>query len=146
MSKAYETIIILNAHLSQEQLDANIEKFLHVINKHDGEIKLVDRWGKRRLAYEIAKKQYGYYVYIRFNAPEITIQALEREFKLDESVIRHLTVVIPKVVLKDEVIVPIAKDTDDPALESDDPVIVAEPEKKNKMVSETEPRETTPDV
>ena len=57
MSKAYETIIVLNAHLSQEQLDANIEKFLQVIKKQEGDIKLVDRWGKRRLAYEIAKKQ-----------------------------------------------------------------------------------------
>ena len=120
MSKAYETIVILNAHLSQEQLDANIEKFLQVIKKENGDIKLVDRWGKRRLAYEIAKKQYGYYVYIRFDADGSTIQALEREFKLDESVLRYLTVLVPKVVLKDEKIEPMEANREDDKMEQSD--------------------------
>lgn len=112
MSKAYETIVILNAHLSQEQIDAAIEKFLQVIKKQDGEIKLVDRWGKRRLAYEIGKKQYGYYVYVRFNANSNAVQLLEREYKLDESVIRFLTVLVPKAVLENEVFAPRTLDPD----------------------------------
>ena len=54
------------------------------------------------MAYEIAKKQYGYYVYIRFQCEGTLIKELEREYKLDESIIRYLTVLIPKIVLKNE--------------------------------------------
>ena len=136
MSRAYETTIIFNAHLSQEQLDANVEKYLQIIQKEDGDIKLVDRWGKRRLAYEIAKKQYGYYVYIRFNAPGTAVQAMERDFKLDETILRHLTVLVPKVVQKDEVFKPLNMDREDDGEETT----------KETAATETESAEDTADA
>jgi len=100
--REYETTFVIDAHLPVAQIDAIIEKVTKHIENNGGKVRLVDRWGKRRLAYEIAKKQYGYYVYIRFAANGSFIKELEREFKLDDSILRFLTVLVPKVVLKAE--------------------------------------------
>jgi small subunit ribosomal protein S6 len=102
MLKQYETTFIVDSHLSGEQIDEAIEKVTKFIEKNGGNIKYVDRWGKRRLAYEIAKKQYGYYVHIRFEVEGSNINSLEREFKLDDSIIRYLTVLVPRIVIKEE--------------------------------------------
>jgi small subunit ribosomal protein S6 len=102
LKRPYETTFIVDAHLSNEQIESSINKYSKFIADNGGSIKLTDRWGKRRLAYEISKKQYGYYVYIRFDADGDLIQTLEREYKLDDTIIRYLTLRVPKVVTKKE--------------------------------------------
>ncbi|MFC1570033.1 30S ribosomal protein S6 [bacterium] len=102
MSNAYESTFIVDAHLSTENIESSIKKYSKIIEDNGGVIKLIDRWGKRRLTYEIAKKQYGYYVYIRFDADGTLIKPLEREYKLDDNVIRYLTVTVPKAVVANE--------------------------------------------
>lgn len=102
MKKPYETTFIVDAHLSNEQIESTINKYSKFIADNGGSIKLTDRWGKRRLAYEISKKQYGYYVYIRFDADGDLIQTLEREYKLDDTIIRYLTLRVPKVLTSKE--------------------------------------------
>ncbi len=102
MIRQYETIFIVNVQLEDEQINKTIEKYTKFIDNHDGKVKSVDRWGKHRLAYEIAKKQYGYYVYVRFEAQGSTIHELEREFKLDDSILRYLTVLLPKSAIEKE--------------------------------------------
>jgi len=100
--RQYESTFVLDAHLPTETTDATIDKITKYIESNGGKIKLVDRWGKRRLAYEIKKKQYGYYAYFRYEAEGTFIKEFEREFKLDETVLRSLTVVVPKVAIKQE--------------------------------------------
>lgn len=102
MKNQYEVTIVVDAHLSNEIIEAVVQKYVDLIEKNQGVIKEVDRWGKRRLAYEIAKKQYGYYVYIRFEAEGVFILEMERLFKLDESIIRFLTIKLPKNAIKQE--------------------------------------------
>lgn len=102
MLRQYETTIAIDAHLPGEKVDAVIDKYTKYIEKNKGKVTFIDRWGKRRLAYEIAKKQYGYYVYLRFDADTTFIKELEREFKLDDAVLRYLTILIPKIMIKEE--------------------------------------------
>lgn len=102
MVKQYETTFILDAHLPNEQIETSIQKYVQLIEKNSGKIKSLDRWGKRRLAYEIAKKQYGFYVYIRFESEGKLCSELERLYKLDDAVLRHLTVLVPKQALMEE--------------------------------------------
>ena len=102
MLRQYETTFIVNVHLEDEQINKTIEKYTKFIENKGGKVKSVDRWGKHRLAYEIAKKQYGYYVYIRFDAVGSIIRELEREFKLDDSILRYLTVLVPKAAIQKE--------------------------------------------
>jgi len=100
MIKQYETTFIVNAHLPSEEVDAFIDKVLKTIEEGGGNILSVDRWGKRRLAYEIAKKQYGYYVYTHYKADGSFVKDFERGLKLSDSILRYLTVIVPKVVLQ----------------------------------------------
>jgi small subunit ribosomal protein S6 len=99
MVRQYETTVIIDSHLTNEQIEACIVKHTQLIEKSGGKIKLIDRWGKRRLAYEIARKQYGFYVYVRFEGEGKLCQELNRSFKLDDAVIRFLTVAVPKTAL-----------------------------------------------
>jgi small subunit ribosomal protein S6 len=102
MVRQYESIFIVDSHLPNEQIEACIVKHTQLIEKSGGKIKLIDRWGKKRLAFEIAKKQYGFYVYVRFESEGKFCQELNRSFKLDDTVIRFLTVAVPKAALKTE--------------------------------------------
>jgi small subunit ribosomal protein S6 len=102
MVRQYESIFIVDSHLPNEQIEACIVKHTQLIEKFGGKIKLIDRWGKKRLAFEIAKKQYGFYVYVRFEGEGKLCQELNRSFKLDDTVIRFLTVAVPKSALKAE--------------------------------------------
>ena len=101
MLTQYETTFIINAHLPDEQIDKILEKMTKLIDG-GGKVLFVDRWGKRRLAYEISKKQYGYYVYVRFEAEGTFIKELEREFRLDDSILRYLICSVPRIVLTEE--------------------------------------------
>ncbi len=60
----------------------------------------MDRWGRRRLAYSIRKKNAGFYVQVFHKSPTDIVSKLEQTFKLDEDVIRHLTVVVDKNMQK----------------------------------------------
>jgi small subunit ribosomal protein S6 len=102
MIRQYETTFILDAHLPNEQIEASVEKYSRLIDKNGGKIKSVERWGKRRLAYEVKKKQYGFYVHIRFESEGPFIHELERVYKLDDTIIRHLTLMVSKQALQEE--------------------------------------------
>ena len=67
---------------------------------YGAEVEKVDRWGKKRLAYEIGKRQYGDYTCIEFNAEPTVIAKIERDYRLNEQVIRFFTHVVSKRQLK----------------------------------------------
>jgi small subunit ribosomal protein S6 len=100
--KLYETTILLDSTLKSDEIRNLIDKIVNFISNHGGNIVKVDEWGKRRLAYEIKKKQYGYYVNIRFSGPAALCGLLEREYRLIDSILRHLTAKIDPLVLKSE--------------------------------------------
>jgi small subunit ribosomal protein S6 len=92
----YETIFIIDSLLKSEEIDSIIGKYERFISANGGQIETIERWGKKRLAYEIKKRQYGYYVLIRFDGPPTMIKPLEREYRLNESILRFKTLTIPK--------------------------------------------------
>ena len=94
--RVYETIFVVDAHLTGEQIEASVGKFLRLLEKNKVQVQSVDRWGKRRLAYEIKRRQYGFYVHVVFSSDESFVRILEREYKLDETILRFLTVLVPK--------------------------------------------------
>jgi small subunit ribosomal protein S6 len=98
--KNYESVIILNATLEDEQIEVSLNKILESIKSYGGEIKDLDKWGRKRLAYPIDKAKSGYYVVIRFAAPTEAITRIERVYRLDETVIRFLTVELTKEALE----------------------------------------------
>jgi small subunit ribosomal protein S6 len=93
---------VIDSTLKSDEMRNLIDKIVNFISNHGGNIVKVDEWGKRRLAYEIRRKQYGYYVNIRFDGPAAVAGLLEREYRLIESVLRHLTIKVDPLVLKSE--------------------------------------------
>ena len=108
MIRQYETTFIVDSHLPQEQIDQTIDKFIKTLQNNGVTIKLIDRWGKRRMAYEIKKKQYGYYVYVRFEGPGEIVAILEHDYKLDESILRYLTIQLTKKMIEKEELKPMS--------------------------------------
>jgi len=98
----YETIVVIDSMLKPDDIKSLSERISNFISNNGGEIVKIEEWGKRRLAYEIKKKQYGFYVYFRFSAPAAFLRLLEKEYRLNESILRYLTVKLDERVLKKE--------------------------------------------
>jgi small subunit ribosomal protein S6 len=98
--RIYETVFIVNANLEDAQIEVIIEKTKDLILKYGGEILSVEKWGRRRLAYAIKKKNNGFYTLIEFKAPGDALARLNRFFHLEEEVMRHLVLALDKKALK----------------------------------------------
>ncbi|HFQ90100.1 MAG TPA: 30S ribosomal protein S6, partial [Desulfobulbus sp.] len=69
-----------------------IERTNSIITGDGGTVIEVDRWGMRKLAYEIKKEVQGYYVYVNYAAPGKTVDEIERIFRIDDRLLRYLTI------------------------------------------------------
>ena len=87
-SYQYELMVILDPEIDERQVAPKLDGFLKVITGDGGTIENVDVWGKRRLAYEIQKKNEGIYAVVNFTATSEATQELDRQLKLNESVLR----------------------------------------------------------
>lgn len=90
--RAYELMYIINPNLTEEAINGVVEKFENLIKNNGGEITAMDRWGKRKLAYEINKMREGYYVLCNFKAEAPVAAEVERVLKITDEVVRHLIV------------------------------------------------------
>jgi small subunit ribosomal protein S6 len=99
----YETTFVVNAAFDDNQIDAVIEKVKDVVTKNGGEIRDLAKWGRKRFAYPIKKKNNGFYVVCEFSAPGDVIAKLERHYQLDESIIRYLTIALDKKALQSRI-------------------------------------------
>jgi small subunit ribosomal protein S6 len=86
----YETMFIVKSTLSDEEIQSQIETVKGNITANGGEIVACDEMGSRELAYEIQKQKRGYYYVIYFNAPSESILELERNFNINENILRHM--------------------------------------------------------
>ena len=90
----YESVIIGRQDLTPSQFETLIEKFISVIVSLKGEIKKRENWGLRNLAYKIKKNRKGHYILLNIDGPPEAILEYERLMRLDEDVIRFLTMKI----------------------------------------------------
>ena len=90
--RPYEMMLVLQPVLEEEATDALLERLTGVITNEGGSVENLDRWGKRRLAYEINGCTEGFYVVMDFQAEPATASELERIVKLADGVIRHLLI------------------------------------------------------
>lgn len=88
----YETLYLLRPDLSEDQYQELLKKYNDRITSLDGIVIHVDEWGKKNLAYPIRKFEEGYYIIVKYCGRPGIVQDLEKEFKLDENILRYLTV------------------------------------------------------
>jgi len=90
--KLYEAIVIFDPALSDKEVEAEVGAVKDVVTRKGGELLEIQQWGKRRLAYEIRKRKEGTYVLLQFRAALQLLSELDRHFKLNEAVLRHMVV------------------------------------------------------
>lgn len=88
--KDYEAIIILKPELDGDALKVTLKEILDMLKKYNCNIENVDEWGKRALSYEIKKKKEGLYHLANFKATPENIVKINREFRLNENVLRAM--------------------------------------------------------
>lgn len=84
----YEVMVILDPDLDERTVAPSLDTYLNVVKNDGGSVENVDVWGKRRLAYEINKKNEGIYAVIDLTATPDTVKELDRQLGLNESVVR----------------------------------------------------------
>ncbi|UCF37325.1 MAG: 30S ribosomal protein S6 [Acidobacteriota bacterium] len=91
--RRYEVVFVLAPTLAEEEVEQQIETFSGVAVEMGAEIVDVDKWGKRRLAFPVKKHSEGYYTILSLHETEAAaVSELERRFKVNDAVIRFLTV------------------------------------------------------
>ena len=88
----YENVFIARQDLSQAQVDALADSFTAIITEKGGEVKKRESWGLRNLSFRIRKNRKGHYVLFNLDAPPAAVVEMERNMRLNEDVIRFLTV------------------------------------------------------
>ena len=93
--RPYEVMIILNAALEEDAIRAQIDRAQEIIRANGGTPNRVDRWGKRRFAYEVKHQWEGFYVLIEATAEPIAMSELDRALHLADEVVRHKVIRLP---------------------------------------------------
>lgn len=102
----YETVFIARQDVSAKQVEDYAAAFSKIVNDNGGETKKTESWGLRTLAYKINKNKKGHYTLFHFDAPHKAIAEMERNMKMNEDVLRYMTVRIdelpegPSAILK----------------------------------------------
>jgi|GEM_PF-609384 len=90
--RIYETIFVLHPDMTDEDVNAGVQNTVALLESHGSEIIRTERGGKRRLAYPVDKQRYGFYSLIHFHGTNAALSELERMYRLNERVLRYLTV------------------------------------------------------
>ena len=93
MPKDYESLFIIKADLSDEEIEKEIEAVTSIALGDGGTTIELSKWGKKRLAYTIKKQRYGFYTLFRFSADPKIPEKLTRHFRLNESIIKGMVVI-----------------------------------------------------
>jgi len=101
-NRVYEILFIANPDLGEEAVDALTEQVQGFVEKDGGKVERVEKWGKKRLAYEVRGHREGYYVLIVTESSGPLVKEIERKMKVTDGVIRYLTVRVDEELRKAE--------------------------------------------
>jgi small subunit ribosomal protein S6 len=96
--RRYETIFIIDPDLSEEGRAPLFERLKDLFPQHNGLLVVIDEWGAKKLAYEIKKKARGYYVRLDYCGTGLLVNEIERFFRIDDRVLKYMTVLLEKDV------------------------------------------------
>ncbi len=97
-AREYETIFIVNPESTSDQLDQISGRLTEVISRLEGKLLRAENWGKRRLAFPVAKQTKGTYIYLHYLGYADMVHEVERNMRMIEPVIKYMTVKIEEDV------------------------------------------------
>ena len=93
----YESVFIARQDVSATQVDSLTDSFEKIISDNGGSVERREYWGLRTLAYRIKKNRKGHYVMFNLEAPSGAVQEMERNMRLNEDILRYMTIRIEKI-------------------------------------------------
>lgn len=90
--RRYETIFIVRPNIAEDEIEAITAKAVATIEGDGGIMLRINNWGLRKLAYLIKKESQGYYVYLDFAGVPVSVAEIERIFRIDDRILKYLTV------------------------------------------------------
>ena len=100
MPQLYESIFILRPSLADEEIPHMLEKVKAAVEKAGGAVEHLANWGKKKLAYEIKQEKKGVYVQLNYRGGGAAVVEVERLFRLDDAVLKFLTVKMDERALR----------------------------------------------
>jgi small subunit ribosomal protein S6 len=100
--RIYEELFIVRPDATDEEIDPLIEQLSGVITSRGGKIEKTDKWGVRKLAYRVEKRNEGYYILMQFSAAPDSVKELERRLRVNDMVMKFITVRIDEKLKKIE--------------------------------------------
>ena len=88
----YECVVVYSSDIDESSVAAQNAKLTSIVEAHGGTVTHTDVWGRRKLAYKIQKREYGFYVMYLFTGDSSLVADLERQLRINELVMRYLTV------------------------------------------------------
>ena len=92
VQRYYETIFITPPELSEDEVEKVITDVKDIFASRGAEVERIERWGRRRLAYPVKKKEEGWYVLLQIMGSGAAVQEVERRLRINENVIKYLSV------------------------------------------------------
>jgi small subunit ribosomal protein S6 len=89
--RRYESVWVINGDLPDEEVQAAIDKFSRIISAHEGTLVGLEEWGRKKLSYKIRSTIRGYYVLVDYAGTPATVKELERNYRIDDRIIRFIT-------------------------------------------------------
>ncbi|HXF56791.1 MAG TPA: 30S ribosomal protein S6 [Actinomycetota bacterium] len=93
--RRYEVMLILPPDADDRAIGGVTDRIAQVLRERGGEVVRTDRWGKRRLAYEIKHLSEGFYLVVQFDAQPAAVKEVDRVLALADEVVRHKILVLP---------------------------------------------------
>jgi small subunit ribosomal protein S6 len=93
----YETTFIANQELTKKQLELLTDNFAEIVKANDGKVVKKEYWGLRNFAYPIKKQKRGYYIMLGLELGESGLAALEKKFKHQEEILKHLFIKVKEL-------------------------------------------------
>ena len=89
--RRYESVWVMNGDLPDEDVKATVDKFTRILAGQEGILVSVEEWGRRKLAYKVQGTSRGFYVLVDFAGTPATVKELERNYRIDDRIIRSHT-------------------------------------------------------
>ncbi len=90
----FEIVMIADVNLTDEESQTVFDKFKELIKSNGGEVKFESGWGRRKLAYEVNKMEYGIYHLLYIKGNGALIEEIERQFSYDDKVIKYFVIAV----------------------------------------------------
>ena len=88
----YEVIVVFDPALSDEAVDGETNEIRELVGRLNGTVQEIQKWGKKRLAYEVRRRREGHYVFLKVDGPPAVVAEVERHSRVTEPILKVLTV------------------------------------------------------